>query len=143
MTREQLGVCDAVSKHFGITKAKTRARVELYLEENGESPLIEVDSPEGVLQIATSKNTTTLGKMLFFKYLERTDLYSDLINFFDNYKAEAVAFYSGGALMIAYLDQAYNGYGGIFVCKQNTRHGYAIEPIQHYLQKNYPICRED
>jgi len=143
MTREQLGVCDAVAKHFKITKAKVRAQAELYLEQNGQSPVLEIAGPDSELFLGTSKNSLVLGKMMFFKYLERTDLYSDLVNMFGNYAPEAVAFYSGGALLVVYQAEEYSGSGGVFVRKENARSGYAIEPIAHYLQQNYPIYLEE
>jgi hypothetical protein len=143
MTREQLGVCDAVAKHFSITKAKVRAAVEVYLEENNQWPALEIAVPEHIIYIGTSKNSIALGKMLFFKYLEKSDLYSDIVNFENNYDTDVVAFYSGGALLVSSLAEEYNGVGGVFVKKEKERFGYAIEPIAHYLQRNYPICRED
>ena len=143
MTREQLGVCDAVSKHFGIAKAKTRASVELYLEETNQWPALEIPIPDDNLWIGTSKNTIALSKMMFFKYLEKTELYRDFVDYHTNYDIDVVGFYSGGALLVAYKTEEYSGIGGILVKKDKARFGYAIEPIAHYLQHRYPICRED
>ena len=144
MTREQLGVCDAVSRHFGIGKNKSRAQVALYLEQNGESPLIELAIPEDELHIATTRNTIALGKMLFFKYLEKSELYSDVLNLFGNYEPEAIAFYSSSTLMVIYPEDGYDGFGGVFVRKNNdSRSGYVIEPIDHYLRHHYPVCPEN
>ena len=139
MTKEQLGVCDAFSKHFSIAKAKVRAQVAEFLKDSGESPVIEIASPEGALTVGISKNTMLLGQMLFFKYLKKSELYSDLLNLLDNYNVNFVAFYSKGALLAAYRTNSYEGFGGVFVKDANASEGYVIEPMAHYLQNNYPI----
>jgi hypothetical protein len=143
MTTQQLGICDAVARHFSITKAKVRAQVELDIAENGHSPMISINTPQGELYIGASKNTIAVGKMMFFKILEKTELYSDLENLFTNYDAEVAAFYSGGALLSAYRAEEYIGLGGILVKKDNKQYGYVFEPISHYLQRYYPICQPD
>lgn len=143
MTKEQLGVCDAVSKHFHVTKAATRAQAAEYLKDNGESPVVEIDTPQGRLLVGTSKNSMLLGQMLFFKYLKKTELFSDTTSLLVNMDVEFVAFYSKGALLAIHTDLEYNGLGGVFVKSDRAANGFIIEPIAHYLEHKYPVYSEE
>lgn len=146
MTKVQQGICGAVSTHTGIKKDTVTKAVTDYLHDaGGENPIvnIELDRCGFSLKIGESKNTIGLGKMMFFKYLEKTELFSEANNMLTN-EASAVAFYSGGALMVIRIAHEYNGIGGIFV-KRNPESlvGYIIEPIRHYLIDNHPVNIEE
>lgn len=145
MTREQLSVCDAISKHFKLRKADTRTYVEEYIKYDGavNRPVIEVSSPDGVFNVGISKHTMTVPKMLFFKYFKKTELYADVVNLTNNENVDFVVFYSGKALIAIYRADNYEGIGGIFLKQENTNTGYAIEPIEHYLQHNHPVYVEE
>jgi hypothetical protein len=146
MTKAQLGIRDAVSRHTRVKKDTVSKVMEAYLEEVGEAhPVVEIylNSPSFSLRIGVSKNTIALGKMMFFKYLEKTELFSDVVALLRN-ETEVVAFYSGGALLIIREAYDYSGIGGIFVKKaKSDTGGYVIEPIKHYLEEEYPVYFEE
>jgi hypothetical protein len=131
-------VCDAVARHFGITKAKIRNIAEKYFAGTYQ-PMLVLDLSEqlGVsIEVMCSKNTMPLSSMLFFNKLKKTQLYSDIINTFSNTAVDVLAYYSGGALVIIYPDNYYTGVGGVLV--RGEGQGYVYEPIEHYLQASYP-----
>lgn len=138
MTKVQLGVCDAVARHFGITKAKIRDIAEKHFIGT-DHPILVLDLTEqlGVsIEVMCSKNTMPLSSMFFFNKLKKTQLYSDIINTFSNTTVDALAYYSGGALVVIYPDNYYSGVGGVLV--RGEGQGYVHEPIAHYLQASYP-----
>lgn len=140
MTKVQIGLCDALAKHFSITKATARKIAEDYLKEHGGAyPVIEFDLQDKInelVTIAVSKNTIDVGKMFFYRLVEKSSLHSDILNILGNTTATALAFYSGGAMMVVYQAEEYRGNGGIFV--RDNRTGYVFEPIAHYLEGLYP-----
>jgi hypothetical protein len=146
MTSIQQSVCTAVSRHTKVKRDTVTQAVKDYLEEVGaDSPVITIklDQVDFNLTIGESKNTIRLGEMMFFKYLEKTDLFGDIVNMLGD-RVDAVAFSAGEALLVARILPEYKGTGGIFV-KRNSDSivGYAIEPIAHYLADNHPIYREE
>lgn len=148
MTSEQVGICSAVSKHFKIAKKVIAAQAEEYFADmRGNHPVLSLDLAGTKLSIGVSKNTLRVGEMLFFKYLEKSKLYEDLLNLFTNSGAEAIVFFSGSfeqkILMTLSEEPFYTGVGGIFIRKNiDSALGYAIEPIANYLQRKYPIHEE-
>jgi hypothetical protein len=146
MTKVQQGLCAAISTYTKVKKATVTQVVEDYLKEEGcESPIITValNQIDFEFTVGVSQHTIPLGEMMFFKYLEKSSLFADMINMLRD-QVEAVAFYSGGALLVARIVPEYNGTGGIFVKRnKDSIVGYVIEPIQHYLADNHPIHREE
>lgn len=146
LTKVQHGIRDAISRHIRVKK-ETVSKVMLdYLQEVGENhPVIEValDNPHFNLHIGVSKNTVTLGNMLFFKRLAKTTLFSDAAALLRN-DTEVVAFYSGGAVLVIREAYDYSGIGGVFVKEGKPGSGrYAIEPIEHYLTEHHPMYFEE
>lgn len=143
MTREQGDLCTAIARHFRIKRAQVIEEANNYLEEAGtpEHPVIELNTTSGVLRAGITKNSITLGKMLFFKSLEQSDLYSDLKDLFVNQLVDIVCFRSGGALLAAHQATDYNGVGGVLV-KQRSE-GYVFEPIATALNYLYPQYFEE
>lgn len=140
MTKVQQGICDTISSYTKIKKEEVKRAILTYLETaGGEHPVIEINLSSVRFHIGASKNTIALGKMLFFKILERSELFADAADLLKN-GADVVAFYSGGALLVIYEAYDYTGVGGVFVKKESTANvGYVIEPIKHYLQHNHPV----
>lgn len=135
--------CEAVARHFSITRAKIRKIGEEYFKDvGGVGPMLVLDMSEhlGVtLKTVCTKNHIHMSKMFFHKQIEKTELYTDLLNTFTNTTAETLTFLSGGALIVAYEARQYNGIGGIFA-RPEKGPGFAFEPIAHYLEVNYPKC---
>jgi hypothetical protein len=142
MTSIQQGVCAAVSTYTGVKKQTVVDRVQEYFASEGaDSPVMHIELPEVQfsLKIGQSQGTILLGKMLFFKSLEKTELFSETTNILRN-ESDAVAFYSKGALMVIRIAHKYSGIGGVFVKRSvDSTVGYIIEPIKHYLMDNHPI----
>jgi hypothetical protein len=145
MTREQLSVCDAICRHFRLRKADVRTEVKEYIKHNGgeNAPVIEIDTPAGTLRVGMSKHTIPVAEMLFFKKLEKTDLYADALNLISNEHVDFITFYSGKAVMVMYDAAAYSGLGGIFVKTEKNVIGYVIETIDHYLKDTYSTYFEE
>lgn len=145
MTREQNSVCIAVAKHFGIKKAIVLEEAKQYLKDLGaDHPVIELDNCFlSGFKFGISKNTIGIGKMLFYRLLEKTELFSDMQNLLANEQVEFVAFSSGGALLTMYECAEYDGIGGVFVKKEGAYTGYVIEPISHFLKQHYPVYSTD
>ena len=145
MTKEQLDVCDAISRHFKKRKADLRAAVREYIEYNEgvDGPVIEIALPDFIATIGISKNTVTTSSMFFFKLFEKTELYADVVNLINNNNTDFVVFSSGKALIVVYTADEYKGVGGIFVRQDKSPVGYVIEPIEHYLKYNYPVYSEE
>jgi hypothetical protein len=142
MTREQQGVCDAIAKHFGYTKARVKDQAKEYFKEHGgDQPVMEIYAQNKMHRVGVSKNTLALGKLLFAKYFKKSDLYSDVLNLINNDLVEVVALYSGGALLAITMCEAYDGSGGVFVKVGGS--GFAIEPFPHYLERVAPVYMEE
>jgi|LauGreDrversion4_2_1035121.scaffolds.fasta_scaffold35791_9 hypothetical protein len=147
MTKTHISFCDAVAKHFGASKATIRAVAEKYFKELGiNHPILELDLVDQIgvsFKIGCSKNTIHLSNMFFYDKLKKTELYTDIINTFENTNADALVFFSGpstspGSLIVVYQDTVYKGTGGILV--RGNGEGYVCEPVAHYLEANYPKC---
>lgn len=140
MTKVQLGVCDAVARHFGVSRATIRAVAEKYFKEIGmDHPMLELDLTQQInitISVMCSKNTMPLSSVFFHSKLKKTELYGDIINAFGNACADVLAYYSGGALVVIYEENYYTGVGGILV--RGGGEAYVCEPIAHYLESHFP-----
>ena len=74
MTKVQDGVCSAVAKHFGMSRARVKEIAEAALKVNGNSPVININLQDllGVsVSVMCSKNTMPLSSMFFFNKLKK------------------------------------------------------------------------
>jgi hypothetical protein len=137
----QLKFCNAVASHFGIPKAAVKDIGLRYFKETGaETPDIRLVLPDvyGItIHASISKNEIKLKDMFVFKRVEKSNLFSDMLNAFTNTPAEVVVFQSGGALIATRQASSYKGKGGILV-KASSSEGYVFEPLNHYLDEMYP-----
>jgi hypothetical protein len=142
MTIEQVKVCEAVARHFGVKKATITEAANKYFNVLGaDHPILELDLVEHInvtLRFFCSKNTMKLSDMFFHKKLKKTELYSDILNTFNNTHADALVFLSGKAPVVIHEGHYYSGIGGILMQGEGRTEGYICEPIEHYLEEEYP-----
>jgi hypothetical protein len=144
MTIEQLNACDAISSHFGITKAVNRTKAKEYIKNVGQGPLLELAIDEHNIFFGSSKSTVQLGQAILFKTFEKTDLYADALNLIENYEVEFMVFNIKKTVMVMYKASVYDGIGGLFVRNSaQSTDGWAIEPIKHYLKHKYPVQEKE
>lgn len=140
MTKEQIGIYKALAKHFRIKPEIVKNIVERYLiDVGGEHPAITIELPFGkTFRVGASKHSVRAGEMLFYKKFKKSELYGDAINLFENEEVDFVVFYSGSALMLVQPETYYDGYGGVFLKDPSGYPSFAIEPVVHYLEYNFP-----
>jgi hypothetical protein len=137
MTAEQSKVCGAVARQLGIPKKKIHQEAESFLAENENSSVVELKEFVD-FRFAVSKETLGIGKIIIFKYFEKSELYSDIANNINNADVHVTAFSSGGEMLAAYEAREYSGLGGIFVRSSKSGNGIVVELLKNYLEVNYP-----
>ena len=148
MTKEQVSVCIAAAKHFGVKKQEVINQVKKYWSDIGivdYCPTVEIEfGVYGHLRIRVSKNTLRLGLMLYSKYFKKSSLYTDFVEMEDSELSDVLCFFSGGKLMCVYRATEYSGMGGIFIRDNESTYvkGFVIEPFEHYLENHYKVYRE-
>jgi hypothetical protein len=149
MTKEQQGLALGLAKHFKVKKEKVQLYVKGLLQEAGESPLLSVDVSHiydihTTINVACTKQTLPLGKLLIYSLFKRSQLYSEVSDFFNNTETEIVLFYTGGCLMAITVCEAYDGSGGVFIKEYaQKKEGYAIEPFANYLEREFPVIYDN
>jgi hypothetical protein len=134
----QSRVCDALARHHKIKRAIVSDMIKDSFSNVGENPVLDLEITKNI-RIGTTKETIPLGKMFFYNLFIRSALYVEAINLFEASSVDCVAFYSGGATMMISEGYEYNGVGGIFLRSSDKKNGYIIEPIAHYLEREYPV----
>ena len=145
MTHEQQCLWPIVAKHFKVKKEAASDKIKEFFEVSGDGPVIEFDfrdlSPERVdIMAGTSKATCKLGELLVFKCFKKSRLYSEVLDLLKNNVVDFAAFKIGSSVMAISLCDAYDGDGGILV--RGDGNSFAVEPIQNYLNRVYPISAE-
>jgi hypothetical protein len=137
-------VCATLSRHFKLSKSKTREQVNSYLKKVGGGPVFKMTPNEAYyITIGISNYTISVKDMFYPDKLEKQDFYSDLINMFHNYNPDFVAFLSGSAVMIARQTDLYDGSLGMFIkFKASELGAIVIEPLKTYLKDTYPSQEE-
>lgn len=142
MTLIQVRVCEALAKHYRVRRADVTERAKEYFRSVGEHPVLDIEISKNI-RIGTTKETLPLGKLLFYKLFVKSALYAEAINLFEAESVYSVAFYSGGTTMVISEAREYDGIGGIFLRYSDKKDGYIIEPIAHYLEREYPVYSEE
>lgn len=147
MTLQHIKYCEAVSRHFKIPKKITRNIGEDYFKSSGgvaEKIVLDfrnVSEQYGFkLSAVCTSLTLQLSALLSLKKVKNSELYGTIINTFTNTDADIVTFPSGNILVAAYFAERYSGECAIFLHdKKENSEGIVFEPIQYYLNGNYPI----
>jgi hypothetical protein len=145
MTHEQQCLWPIVAKHFKIKKDKAQSKVLEFFETSGDGPVIEFDfrdlsSSHVSILAATSKATCRLGELLVFKQFKKSKLFSEVVDFLSMAIIDFVAFKIGSTVMAVSSCESYDGVGGLLVKGDNW--SLAVEPVQNYLQRVYPVGGE-
>lgn len=149
MTKEQQGLALGLAKHLKVKKERAQSYIKELLQEAGESPLLTIDASRlcdfhVTINVACSKQTLPLGKLLVYSLFKRSQLYSEVSDFFNNTETEIVLFYTGGCLMAITVCEAYDGSGGVFIKEYvQKKEGYAIEPFANYLEREFPAIYDN
>lgn len=149
MVIEQVKVCDALGTHFNIPRAKMREIVKEYEATlSHASPVMELNLGKysdlaDTFYFAYSKHDLKLNLMFDYKFLEKSELFTDVYNLFENYPIDFVVFSQNKKItqavaMIVYPATTYSGLGGFFIYCPKTKSGYVIETVKNYLMYNYP-----
>ena len=149
MVIEQVKVCDALGTHFGIPRVKIREIAEAYTATLDQaSPIMELDLRNyselaDTFYFGYSKHEIKLNLMFNYAFLEKSDLFTDVYNLFENYPLDFVVFLQNkkgtkATAMVIYPAMSYSGVGGFFLYSQKTKSGYVIESVKNYLDYNYP-----
>jgi hypothetical protein len=146
MILTQVRMCEALARHFKVSKASVVNEVKAYFEsiETKENPIIEITIKEQSMILGASQDAPKMDKLWRYKKFITTSLYSHVEDCIGNLGAEAVCFYTAGALLAVSIDCDYSGMGGLLI-KENVHSGkgYVIELFENYLMRTAPVLVEE
>jgi hypothetical protein len=146
MNIQQVKVCSAVASHFKIPAKQVREVGEQYINSTQDAePALRLDLSAycgAELNVGILKSTLALSAMPSFKHFQKSELYSEMLNLFENYEVELAVFLFGNKtqeqqLMCVRPARSYEGLGGIFCREASAKIGYVFELFSNYLKSNF------
>ena len=139
MTELQVKTCHLLAKHFGVPAKQIKDEAYQFEKEcGGATQVLRFSNELFNMSFAVSKESADLHQIVRAFKIKKTNLFSDMLDMFNNEGVDFVVYLSGKELMAVYEAEQYDGLGAVFCREPDEQKGYVFEPLQHTLVGLFP-----